>query len=294
MDQANVLRNRIKLKEAKEAYDDTFKQARVITVTSGKGGVGKSNFALNLAINLSKINKKVIIVDADFGLANLEVLFGEDPKYTLRDIFSGDKTIDEIILDGPLNTKIISGGSGFIDMANLKDSELAYVIRSFAFLDNYYDYIIIDTSAGVGNSVVKIIKASKETIIIVTPEPTSIKDAFAIIKSIKENNDISISIVVNRSEDEKEAIETFENLSKMANNFLNVKINYLGYIKEDKELIRAVKSQKPVLLMSPNCDFSKSIYRITNNILNIEQEEVMANGIMSYMKRLVSMFKEVN
>lgn len=180
MDQAEGLRNIIKKQETRQARNT----ARVITVTSGKGGVGKTSVSVNLAITLSRMGKKVILLDADFGLANIEIMLGIRPKYNLADLMFHGKSIKDIITYGPENIGFISGGSGINEMANLTREQVFYLIQKMEQLDQLADIIIVDTGAGIGDSVLEFVAASSEVLLVATPEPTSITDAYALLKSL--------------------------------------------------------------------------------------------------------------
>ena len=294
MDQADNLRNLINRNNLEQATKKVELSSRVITVTSGKGGVGKTNFSLNLAIQLSRFNKKVVIIDADFGLANIEVLFGILPKYNLADVLSGEKDVEEVLTDGPMGIKFISGGSGLKELSNITEKQLNYFINNFSYLDAISDIIIIDTGAGISKSVVNFIKASDETIIVTTPEPTSITDAYALIKTIKEESFGGIpdfKVVVNRADDDNEGDEIFNKISRASSKFLGVHLQNLGYIPYDKFLVKAVKHQQPATLCFPNCEFTKSIEKITNILMDVTVEQSSdKSGIRGFMKRLVNIF----
>ena len=209
IDQAEKLRDMVKQKNLSEIPPVPEMTSRIITVASGKGGVGKSNVTLNLAIAFAKQDKRVVIIDADFGLANIEVLFGIVPKYNLGHVFIGDKTIDEIITEGPLGIKLVSGGSGIRELANFDERRMAMVIEKLAYLDTISDIILIDTGAGISDTVISFIRASMETIIITTPEPTSLTDAYAVVKTVYGDCGFGVTpkfkVLVNRAESAAEA-----------------------------------------------------------------------------------------
>lgn len=297
MDQAEKLRDIVKAKTGRNPIlypDDAPKlSSRVITVTSGKGGVGKTNFALNLAIFLAKQNKKVVIIDADFGLANIEVLLGIVPKNHFGDVLLGNKNIDEVLTPGPMGIQFVSGGSGLVELANISDQQMLYLIENFAYLDSISDIILIDTGAGISKSVINFIKSSNETIIVTTPEPTSVTDAYAIIKTVKEEKTYipQFKIVVNRVEDSKEGVEIFDKLNKVSERFLGINLSHLGTIPYDKQLIKAVKKQEPVFICFPNSDSSRSIEVIGAKLLNLDISRYPAqDGFMSFMKKLTNVF----
>ncbi len=294
LDQADNLRNLINKNNLEQRNKKIELSSRVITVTSGKGGVGKTNFSLNLAIQFSKFNKKVVIIDADFGLANIEVLFGILPKYNLADVLRGERDVEEVLTDGPMGIKFISGGSGLKELSNITEKQLNYFINNFSYLDAISDIIIIDTGAGISRSVVNFIKASDETIIVTTPEPTSVTDAYALIKTIKEENHGTtpdFKVVVNRVDDEEEGDEIFNKISRASSKFLGIPLQNLGYIPYDKFLVKAVKHQQPATICFPNCEFTKSIEKISYNLMDIHTEQDSEKtGIRGFMKRLVNIF----
>lgn len=291
IDQANKLRDLIQAKTEHIAPVHNL-TARVITITSGKGGVGKTNFTVNLAIFLSKMGKRVTILDTDFGLSNIEILLGIIPKYSLADVVMGQRTISEIITSGPLGIQFISGGSGISELANVTNKQMNYIIDRFSYIDDVSDYILIDTGAGISNSVVNFIKASDESIIITTPEPTSITDAYSLIKTVKEEsaNLPKFKMVINRVDNIKEGDNIFEKLEKVTKRFLGIDIEYLGPIPYDNNLVKAVKRQQPAIISYPNCLFSKHMSEIGDKILDVSTKPNTELGIKSFMKRLANIF----
>lgn len=294
IDQAENLRNIVRQKHITEEIPKVEVSSRVITVTSGKGGVGKTNFTVNLAVALAKSNKRVVIIDADFGLANIEVLFGVIPKYNLAHVFSGQKDIRDIISEGPYGVKFLSGGSGLRELANITDKQMSYIIEKFTYLDSVSDVILIDTGAGISDSVINFIKASKETVIITTPEPTSITDAYAIIKTAKEASGFfpEIKVIINRVDDFKEGSEVFDKISKVAKRFLDLDLVNLGYIPFDASMIKAVKNQQPMIIGYPNCEASRAIDSIAKRLLDSSiPVSDQSYGIKGFMRKLSGIFK---
>lgn len=292
IDQAARLRDRIREREMEEANTAEPYRSRVIAVTSGKGGVGKTNFAVNLAILLSKQSKRVFLIDADFGLSNIEVLFGILPKHNFSDVLQGNKSIEEIITNGPMGVKFISGGSGLTELANISDRQMSLIIGNMGYLDRYADIILIDTGAGISKSVTNFIKAAGETIIVTTPEPTSITDAYTIIKTIKEESKVlpHIQIIVNRVESVEEGIEVYDKLNRVAQRYLDLKLACLGVIPYDYNLVKAVKLQQPVSLSFPNTDATKAMSIIASKLTDNYEAANGQGGFKSFIKRLVSMF----
>lgn len=287
MDQADKLRDMISQRRGNDYLKHTL-DARVIAVTSGKGGVGKTNFAINLAIQMRKLNKRVILIDTDFGLANIEVLFGVNPKYNFGDVLSGLVDVETALMNGPMDIPFLSGGSGITAMSNINERQMNVLIDSFAQLDSMTDVIIIDTGAGVTRSVINFIRASKETILITTPDPTSVTDAYALVKTVRETTrELPVfKLVVNRVENPNEGADISEKLSRVCSRFLGIKLSSLGNIPNDPYLSRAVKRQQPVSLLYPNAESSRCIEAIATNLLHMPAVQKPA-GLRAFVQKLV-------
>lgn len=297
-DQATKLRELISQKKSIENIINVTKDTvpsnlppRIVCITSGKGGVGKTNFTINLAIALSHLGQRVVIIDADLGLANIDVIIGSIPKYTLLDIIKSGRSIEEIMNNGPNGVKIISGGSGVLDLVDMPQESFDKIIASLEEVCCYADVILIDTGAGISKSVMSFVLASKEVIVVTTPEPTSITDAYALIKTVSfHDKEKNIKVVVNRSENINESKIAFEKLRNASEKFLNIRIDKLGYLVEDSNVTKAVKLQNPFILQFPNTKVSKNIELIALNFNNnqIIEEEHMDQGFFS---RVISIFK---
>jgi len=290
MDQAEKLRTMFQSNNDKS---NKSLSSRIITVTSGKGGVGKTNVTVNIAIQLSKFGKRVVILDADLGLANIEVLMGINPKYSLEDVINGNKSIEQVLTPGPLGINFISGGSGVKELIRISDVQLNFFIQNLTTLDKLADIILIDTGAGLSNSVMSFVKAVNEVILVTTPDPTAIMDAYSLIKLLK--NDLidlpKVNIVINRIDTEQEGYEAFTKLFKVSSKFLGVEIENLGYIPYDSYLVKAVKSQNPVIMSYPKAASSKSFEKLANKLLDIPyNDKTNKSGIVSFIKRLISNF----
>lgn len=221
MDQAQQLRNIIKQQNMQQHL------ARVITVTSGKGGVGKSNMSVNMAIQLGRLGKKVVILDADFGLANVEVMLGTRPRYNMADMIYGRKGIKDIICRGPENIGFISGGSGIKELSNLSKDQISGIVNMMYELDSIADVIIIDTGAGISDAVIDMVLASSEVLLVTTPEPTSITDAYALLKTINKapgysNDNIKIKMIGNRTLSMSDGEELYNKLNSVVTKFLHM------------------------------------------------------------------------
>ncbi len=263
MDQAEQLRQRVSQQVRHSG------STRVSAVTSGKGGVGKTSFSVNLAIQLTKRGKRVVIIDADFGLANVEIMLGIRPKYNMADLIYNDRNIDDIITKGPLDISFISGGSGVQDMVNL-DKEQIRILITLA------DVIIIDTGAGIADSVLEFVLNSPEVIIVATPEPTSITDAYSLLKAVNRSKEFLVDekkmkIIANRVGTREEGKEIYDKLNIVATKFLNIQLEYLGAIMQDNNAAKAVMEQKPVSLAFPNSISTKCYQEIGNRLLEIEE-----------------------
>lgn len=241
-------------------------KTKIITVTSGKGGVGKSNFVVNLGISLAKRKKKVLIFDADIGMGNDDVLMGVFPRYSIFDVLEG-KNIEDIIEQGPEGIYLLAGGSGLNKIEDLSNEERETFLERIESLDGF-DYILMDTGAGINRSVLAFMSCSEDLIILTTPEPTALTDAYSLVKAaehfgLKNKADI----VVNKAFDFREGELTFNKFKKAVDKFLSFDVSYLGCILDDRKLVESVRSQTPVVINYPNTDASKSIDNICNKIL---------------------------
>ncbi len=264
MDQAERLRNIISKSDVQPV---TQRNARVIAVTSGKGGVGKSSLTVNLAVQLSRLGKRVLIFDADFGLANIEIMLGIRPSYTLADLMYRGKTVRDVVTDGPEDIGFISGGSGIHELANLTREQVFSLIRKLDDLDRAADVIIVDTGAGVNDTVLDFVAASDEILLVATPEPTSITDAYALMKLLNRKaayqpNHTVVKMVANQVREEWEAEELFEKLGVVARKFLDIEVEFLGTVPYDRNMQQAVMRQATVSISNPSADSAKAVKRI--------------------------------
>ncbi len=249
-------------------------EPRIMTISSGKGGVGKTNIAINLAIALAEAGKKVVVMDADLGLANVNVILGIIPKYNLYHVIKKQKKLRDIIVNTQYGIQIIAGASGFSQLANLNEEERAAFVEGLKDL-SYADYIIIDTAAGVSQNVLTFLKGADDAIIITTPEPTAITDAYGIIKSIttESNNGPSIKLVVNRVRTVMEGKKVAERVINIAGQFLNVKVSNIGFIFEDSVVQRAVIKQDPFYRSAPNSKAAQSIKHLMTRLAKVEYSD---------------------
>jgi flagellar biosynthesis protein FlhG len=264
-DQAQKLRE---LMKAKPVAAPVAKKTRVITVASGKGGVGKTNMSVNMAIAYARLGKRVIIMDADLGLANVNILLDIIPKFNLYHVIRKQKTMREIMVDTQYGIQMIAGASGFSKIANLNEEERQSFISELYTLSNA-DIIIIDTSAGVSSNVLSFIAAADDAIIITTPEPTAITDAYGIIKIIAtevENLNIGLKLVVNRVKNVTEGRKVAERIINISGQFLNLKVEYLGCVYEDPIVQSSVLRQRPFMVQDPKSKAAISVQHLVGRI----------------------------
>ncbi|HPT84289.1 MAG TPA: MinD/ParA family protein, partial [Limnochordia bacterium] len=237
--------------------------SRIIAVTSGKGGVGKTNLAVNLALALCQMNYRVVLIDVDLGLANVDIVLGITPKYNLGHVMQGDKTLQEIIVEGPLGLKIISGGSGITELANLNGWRLEAFVASFEQLNQEFDFVILDTGAGVHRTVISFVLAATDIVVVTTPEPTAITDAYGLLKIIHQRAPhAKVRLVVNMAKSPAEAEMVAERLNSVLREFVHWEVDYAGYILTESHVGRAIAEQQPILLSFPSSMASRSIKRI--------------------------------
>lgn len=300
-DQADRLRqviDNLKIRQAMEQTPFPFqgekRSAKVITVTSGKGGVGKTNITINLAIALSEQGLRVVILDADFGLANIDVLFGIIPRYTLLDVIKERKNILEILSEGPKNIRFISGGSGVEELVKLEKTQLVKFVENISLLDKIADIILVDTGAGLSENVMSFVMAADEILLVTTPEPTSITDAYALIKTVSNRDrNKKIKLIVNRAESSNEANDILNKLVLVADKFLGLKLEPVGYILQDDAVIKAVKQQQPFSIIFPKSQATRYIRELSGRFVeNDSNIKLIHNiGVKGFINRLVGFMK---
>ncbi len=287
MDQAEQLR----IRKASQVKSKPL--ARVMTVTSGKGGVGKSNVAINLAIQFRKMGKRVIILDADFGLANIEIMFGTVPKHNLYDLIYQGKSITDIITWGPMEIGFISGGSGIAGMSNLSKDYLNCIIQNLAELDDIADVIIVDTGAGISDAVLEFLVACGEVLMVTTQEPTAITDSYSLLKALYRHprfdaSFTKVKMIANRMDKEPEGEILFEKLNIVVSRYLKIPMVYLGSIPEDIQLGRAVMQQLPVSLQNPGAKSSMAFQKMAARLLDKEEvERQPKRGMTAFFSHIV-------
>ncbi len=243
------------------------KPVKVIAVSSGKGGVGKTNISVNLSVSLAKMGREVMLMDADLGLANVDVLLGLNPSYDLSHVISGERTLEEVVVEGPANLKIIPASSGVSKMANLQSMEQAGLIQAFSELGYALDVLVVDTGAGISGNVVNFCSAAQEVIVVVCDEPASITDAYAFIKVMsREHNVDHFQILANMSHSSSEGREMFHKLSTATERFLDVMLTFMGSIPYDPRLRKAVQHQRAIVEAFPRSPAAQAMTRLAKQV----------------------------
>ena len=278
MDQASALREIVgsmKKQKARAAEGG----ARVICVTSGKGGVGKTSLAVNMALSMAGSGLRVILLDADFGLSNVDVMMGVSPPFDLSHVVSGKKTVSDVLFDGPGGVGIISGGSGLADLLNLSQIQLANILENLLLLESTADIIFLDTGAGVSPGVLRLVEAAGEAVIVTTPEPTAIMDAYALVKNVAAGAVCpQLSLIVNRADTVAEAEATMQKFMAVVRLYLQKEISPLGYVLSDPVVKRAVRAQQPFVLAHPRSIASRSVESIARKLAGPDAKLSAANG----------------
>lgn len=276
----------------RELVSGSTKGARVLTITSGKGGVGKTSLAVNLAISLSRLGLRVGILDADLGLANVDIVLGLSPTFNLTHVVNGEKRLSEIVLPGPEGISVFAGGTGVFELANLSQWRLERFVREIATLDATLDYLIVDTGAGISRNVLSFVLACDEVLLVTTPELTAITDAYGVIKLIGSHQDeAKIRVVVNMVRSEAEAEKVLRSLRLVVSQFVRSRLTLemLGYIPLDTAVTMAIREQEPLLLSRPGSKAATHIVDIARRLVNegSRQRSMGVGGLFQRMARMV-------
>ena len=261
---------------------------RVITVTSGKGGVGKTNVSANLAISLANQGKKVLVMDADLGLGNIDVLLGLHPKHTLESVIRGENTLDEVMVDGPAGIKVIPASSGIKNMAELSASQHAGIIQAFSQINHDIDVLIIDTAAGIADSVVSFACAAQEVLVVVCDEPASITDAYALIKLLhKEYGLFKFRILTNMVKNIQAGREVYDKLVRVTDRFLDVALEFTGAIPYDESVLKSIRKQRAVVEAFPRSQAATSYKRIAEKTSRLPIPKSASGHLEFFVERLI-------
>jgi flagellar biosynthesis protein FlhG len=266
----------------------SVKPVKVIAVASGKGGVGKTNVSVNVAVALAKKGRRVALLDADMGLANVDILLGIYPKFNLAHVLSGEKSMNEIMVEGPLGLKVIPGSSGIQKMSELTTMEQAALIRAFSEIDQEIDVLIVDTAAGISASVVNFVRACQEVMVVICDEPTSLTDAYAFIKLLNRDYTVSdFNVIANMVQTAEQGRKLFQKLCKVTDAYLDVNLQFIGSIPYDLSLRKSVQQQSPVVLEYPKSDISLAITEIAEKIDSLPVKYQAGGYLEFFIERMV-------
>ncbi len=261
---------------------------RVLAVTSGKGGVGKTNISVNLAVSLAQIGRRVMVMDADLGLANLDVMLGLHPQYNLSHVLNGQRTLEEILLTGPAGIRVVPAASGIQNMAELEPAQHAGLIRAFSELSHTMDVLIIDTAAGISDSVISFSKAAQEVLVVVCDEPSSLTDAYALIKLLSREHDLfRFRIVANMAGSAQEGRELFKKLTRVTDKFLDVMLDFVGVVPYDEYLRKSVRKQRAVVEAFPRSKASIAFKEMAVRIDNWPVPRGAGGHVEFFVERLI-------
>lgn len=276
-----------------EGSPDVVRIPKVISVTSGKGGVGKTNVVANLAVAFASMGKSVVILDADLGLGNVDVLFGIIPKYTIEHVLMGEKKLQEVMVEGPLGIKILPTSSGSEDLTHLSAEQKLIFLSELDQLDKVVDIFLIDTAAGISSNVLYFNTVAQDILVVATADPTSVTDAYAIMKILsKRHGEKRFKLLVNMSRSLREAKEVYRKLTLVADQFLDISIEFCGFIPQDDYLRMAVLEQKSVVDLYPNAKSSLRFVEFAKEIISWPQLELPKGNVQFLWKGLLGEPKE--
>ncbi|MGI6680817.1 MAG: MinD/ParA family protein [Bdellovibrionota bacterium] len=262
---------------------------RVISFTSGKGGVGKSTSLINIGVSLVNEGRRVLVLDADLGLANIDILLGLTPKYTLEDLLFNEKSIEDIILESPCGLSVIPAGSGVLKLLNLSVMQKSLLMSEVERIAKNYDYLLIDTGAGINDDVLFFNAASMEVICVITKEPTSLTDTYSLIKVLLQKGEKEFSILVNNVSSELEAKNTYKKLFMAVEKFLRVRLKYIGYIPSDEKASEAILKQKAYVEMFPSSEISRKVVSLTKNLDSEFFDFRVKGGMQFFFEQLLEL-----
>ncbi len=262
---------------------------KVIAVTGGKGGVGKTNLSVNLAIGLAQLRRRVVLMDADLGLANVDVLLGLTPTHTIADVLSGEANLRSVLLNGPAGVKVVPASSGVQQMASLSAQEHAAIIHAFSDIGDQLDALVIDTAAGISELVVSFVRAAQEIVLVVCDEPSSITDAYALIKVMNKQYGVErFRVVANMTRTNQEGINLFNKLTAVCDRFLDVTLQFLGPIPFDENVRKAIQKRKALLEYAPRCRAAQAINAIAKKVDQLPVSQTARGHLEFFFERLLA------
>jgi flagellar biosynthesis protein FlhG len=264
------------------------KPLRVIGVTSGKGGVGKTNIAANIAVIAAKQGQRVLLIDGDLGLANVEIVYGIRPKYHLGHLLSGEVSMSQVLALGPGGVKVLPAGNGLQQLTRLDDGQRLRLVSALEELDQEFDVVLLDSGAGIGDNVLFFIGAAQEAMLVVSPEPTSLTDAYATIKVLCQDAGVRyFDVVVNQAGNEAIARDIFDKLSTVAGRFLDARVRWLGWLPRDENVHRSVMAQKPFVELFPNSPATRALNGVADTLLHEPPPTQLEGGLKFLWSRLL-------
>lgn len=294
-DQASSLRRLIKSKTRQTTQNNAVRSGgnsglRVIAVSSGKGGVGKTNVVSGFAISLARMGKRVLIIDADLGLANIDIIFNKRPEYNIRDVMTGEVELKDIVIELQENIYLIPAGSGISDLTKLSEAQKLSLLNEFDTIDSDFDYVLVDTGAGISDNVLYFNLASDDCVVVTTPEPTAITDAYALMKVMAgEHGYRYFKLVVNMVESEKEAKKVYFSLSQAVSKFLGgTVIEYLGFLPREPEVGKSVLKRMPVMNAYPDSEYTKAMIKLSNVLVKSVSRNSNSGNLKLFMNRFVT------
>jgi len=287
-DQAESLRAISKEKNGSRISPDTPGITRVFSVTSGKGGVGKTAVTANVAVTLAKNGKSVLILDADLGLANIDVVFGLAPQFNLNHFFSGQQELESILIEGPFGIKILPAGSGIQNFTRLDGHQKMRLLDGLDAMNDNFDVVLIDTEAGISENVTYFNTAAQEILVVTTPEPTSITDAYALMKLLStQYHEKHFNLIVNQVSNEDEALDVYRKLTMVSNRYLDISIDYYGSIPVDKLMIDAIRKQRVIVDSQPSSTVAEAFSALANRIISERPPSEPKGSLQFFWKKLL-------
>jgi len=287
-DQAKTLRD-LNPVRTNNTQNNVEKATTVYSITSGKGGVGKTAVCANLAYNLASMGKRVLILDADLGLANIDVVFGLSPSYNLNHFFTGEYDLQDIMVDGPLEIKILPAGSGIQNFTRLDSNQKMRLLDGLDSMQNHFDYVLIDTEAGISENVTYFNTAAQEILVVTTPEPTAITDAYALMKLLStQYHEKKFNLVVNQIRTENDALDVYRKLTMVANRYLDISIDYLGSIPEDRQMIDSIRKQKVISELMPGAKITAAFRQLASRVCTEPSQVTPKGNLQFFWKKLLN------
>ncbi|MDY0007178.1 MAG: MinD/ParA family protein [Spongiibacteraceae bacterium] len=260
--------------------------SRVIAITSGKGGVGKSSIAVNLAISLAKTGSRVCMLDADTGLANVNILLGLTPEYSLEHVLFGAKAIEDVFIEAPYGVQVIPGANGIAECVDLHPRQQLRLTRELARIENDFDYLLVDTAAGISESTLDLVSAAEVVVLVITPEPTSLTDAFSMVKLLKRRRRVlQFEVVVNMCSSANEGREVYHRFAAAVDKYIGLPMHYLGFLLRDESMRAAVSLQRPVSLFPDTDPSARSFLRLADNLQLVLRDRPPGPAFSAYWQR---------